>query len=335
MTINYIISRDNPSDHPVLSLYGESITSNGGDVRFFAINSIKTWRLFSNDFKNNNRNSNCIVYCGDPIALIMIFPILSSVVKVKVNFLSLEMFEYQLPNNSLYNRIRNFIFKISHRLSFDKSDRIVFSNDLRRQHYIDLYPEIAKKSLVLENYASENRMQMDDIYAVEGLADIRSKYDIVFIYAGSIQVGRELELIISAFSQVEYGKKVCLVVAGNDKMNMFTEKECKHVYYLGCLSKTQLNRVLWESDYGFMFYQNSLLNTRYAAPVKVYEYHSFQLKIISNNNFAMRSKSELIDSYFEDLVDLKNLINQSTPQRKNKDFINDLTFEKKFKESIQ
>ena len=59
-----------------------------------------------------------------------------------------------------------------------------------------------------------------------------------------------------------------------------------------------------------MDYDNVLLNTRYCAPLKLYEYLAFGMGIISNKNYSMLQKKDLIDFYYEDEQQLESVLRQ-------------------------
>lgn len=310
---SFIISRGNPKEHPVLSLYGRAFKNMGGDVCFSNLSNIL------NEIIATDKSDEVRFLISDPIAFIIALPLMCFFKQKKIIFLSLEMFEYQIPNNKIYNKIRNKLFYFCHKLALKLSDEIIFCNQLRCEFYTKEDQSLKAKSKIMENYASKYKTEMTSIddENLKLFKNICEERDTIFVYAGSIQAGRDLESIIDAFEESDSG--ACLVVAGNDKVGLFKNKKYKNVFYIGMLNKESLNRVLYESDYGILFYNNDLLNTKFAAPVKLYEYLCFNLKIISNNNTAMLEKSSLIESYYSDKNELLEILSEKSNTIKSKE----------------
>jgi glycosyltransferase involved in cell wall biosynthesis len=268
-----------------------------------------------------------LIIADDPISLCYAW-ILKKInfKKTHLRFWMLEINEHQLPINSVTRLIRAYIFKVLSRISLKLADSVIFPSNLRLKHAVDAYgiKNINKCSVVwnipIANVDSTN----EESLFLGQMREIKKKYEIVAIYAGSLQPGRGLDDIFNKFSVQNIA---ALIVCGEDKYNLFDSCGAKlnNVYYFGSLSTSELFRLYKLCDVGLLSYENTPLNVKYCAPVKIWEYLSCGLKVLGNNNYALRNEwSDYVDGYynledgeaFDDLLlRLKN-----TPLKNNRKF---------------
>jgi glycosyltransferase involved in cell wall biosynthesis len=304
-----IISRGNPSSHPVLKNYGRFFKRKGYEVVFLPF-SIRGLLKIGKKIRAHRG----VILCADPVPAIYI-----SILGKPFNMLSMEMFEYQLPNNSVKNILRNLFFRVFHRIALRRAKKVVFCNSERRDFYQKRIPSLSSKSLTIENYHSKDDLVFqplpNDIRAL--IESARESYDSIFIYAGGLQIGRYIPELISTFQSLP---QKFLILAGKDNAGMSDIRLSKNVVYLGQLEKPVLNSLLNKCDYGFMFYGNNILNTKYCAPVKLYEYNSLKLNILANDNLAMQNRKEFVFDIWHEHESLKKFI-ESLPLNPTKELV--------------
>ena len=248
------------------------------------------------------------ILCADPIACLPLI-----LAGKCFTFLSLEMYEYQLPNDSIRRMLRNLLFWGAHRMSLRTADTVVFCNEERQRFYLERVPGLQDKTCVMENFHARQDMvfaPLPDVIA-DIFEDKLRSYESVFIYAGGLQVGRFIPELISAFRKLS-GK--LLILAGRDNSGIIPSDLPDNILFVGNLDKSALNTLLRSCDYGLMFYSNDLLNTRYCAPVKLHEYGALGLNILSNENVAISKRHELIFKIWDDRQDLAEFIATLPPK---------------------
>ncbi len=258
-----ILTREDPNSHPIIKRVIEVLKSNNYTVTICS--SISDFSL----------KSKYITF--DPL-----YGALLSALRANFVLYSLEMFEHQVDSSARLNRLRNFIFHLSHKFSMKHSRLVVFCNKLRYSHYVDLGWVNPGKCILVRNYPQQQFLINADNRNKKKLSSMDGIKR--FVYAGSIQSGRDLEVVIQSFATAS---RSVLLVAGKDTSGIFKDKDYKNVKYLGALQQDQVCDLLLECDYGILEYSNEILNTKYCAPMKVYEYYAAGLKIVCNCNFSM------------------------------------------------
>jgi hypothetical protein len=121
----------------------------------------------------------------------------------------------------------------------------------------------------------------------------------VVIYAGSLQKGRLLEEIVFCGN---WGPSVGLLICGSGSLESDirrAEEDNSAICYLGALTQSELAYVYSVADIGVLSYSNDVLNTKLCAPVKLWEYLHYDLKIIGNDNYGLRKDwGEYIDGFY-------------------------------------
>ncbi len=258
----------------------------------------------------------------DPLVLLVVF-FLKPLLRKSIIYFCLEMWGHDVPNSSLSKVLRNVVFLLSNRLALFLSPVIVFPNELRRTYYGQRHWGVKRKSLVFENYYFGSSEAVQETPCSQEfrskLDDIKKAHNVVTCYVGGIQPGRNVTMVASVFEKLSCN--VCFVVAGEDRIGVSWSTAFKNgnVYYVGHLADAEIHYLYQVAKWGFMDYDNTLLNTRYCAPLKLYEYIAFGIGIISNKNYAMLQKRDLIDFYYEDSEELELVLEKlagSEPKNK-------------------
>lgn len=293
------------------------------------------------------QNDYDLIIIRDPI-FVLLLSIFRRDLK-NILFLSKEMYEYQVPVASIKNCIRFLIYKIAHDRALRYARFILFSNDLRRNYYLKKKISNLKfRSKIFEShyFHSPHDANNDDQICESKIKSKYSEinqltepYDILFCYVGSLQKGRDIDLFLEAFemaSRKEQKYKVGLVIAGHDRDNYALRiKQLKDVEYLGVLTFQEVSYLYKICDWGLMHYSNNLKNTKYCAPLKLYEYLHFNLGVICNSNRAMMLKSNLISHYYDTARELSELIENPEALVKKTSFRRkDLDFEFQFTRAL-
>lgn len=248
------------------------------------------------------------VLIGDSMVCLLVLLMRPRLIQKSI-FFSFEMFGYQMPCNSLFRLLKNSVLKLSNYLACRIYPRVVFPNTLRRNFYIERWKFIEKKSFSFENYFRDNAEFMGDPIisdrVVSNIEQFRKNYSTILCYVGAIQPGRDIEVLIDAVD----GSGVGLLLAGTDGLNI-TEKAKKsaNICYLDRITQDEAYYVYGQSSWGYLNYGNDTLNTRFCSPVKIYEYLNSDLGVISNDNFALKSKDNLISYYYSEPEELKEII---------------------------
>lgn len=285
-----------PRSHRILNIimkYLEDL-----DINISQVNIVSFFSLLK--FKCSN--SGKLIIISDPIAF-FVFSIFFPLCLSRSIFISFEMYEYQVDNRGFRKRLRNLIFKICHFYSLYFCSMAVFSNDLRKKFYIEKFRWLKRKSYVLENYFSKPMGLSSDEHVDEVVLENVSRFseglEGVAIYAGAIQDGRGLREVIDAFESDAH--KFGLVVCGPGGEYISNSKK---VLSLGLLNFSTLEKVYNFCKIGILKYGNNPLNVKFSAPVKIYEYLHYNLIVISNDNYSMKLKNDLISYYFSSTKDL-------------------------------
>ncbi|PNM60281.1 hypothetical protein AL546_017575 [Vibrio vulnificus] len=273
----YLVARENIFSHPILKIIAKSEK---------VYESINLKENISCIFLLPFKKMDFIV--SDPIVAMFFL-------HKKFIFFSLEMFEFQVDNNNIKNILRNFVFKICHRIALHKANVIYFPNKIRSDFYVEQYGISRDKIIVLPNYPSRDTIKHIEESQKEFCNSISSelyyrydldgieKYDEIFVYIGTInESNRGLKEIISS---VENKNNAFLLLAGKvsslgDSSNLLKGRKHK---YIGELEHKDAINLLNLADYGFLYYSRDLKNTNYCAPVKIFEYINAGVKLVAND----------------------------------------------------
>lgn len=307
----FIIQRGDPFLNPTLVSIANYFLATG--VVWLDFSDVCGVIRFATRYKISK---NDVVFCADPIAYLLLSMVKQRAIRTSI-FVSLEMFEYQVDNCSIRNILRNLIFRLLHLFALFFSKKIIFSNELRKNFYINKYSFLRrKKFVVLENYfflIPDKGLINIDSAIVRKVMNIRNRVSCLLIYSGSIDLKyRDILPIILAVQEVS---NVGFIIAGSPNGIIDDVHGSNNVVCLGALNRGTLFEVYKYCDFGVMAYSNEILNTRFCAPIKLYEYLYFGLKIISNRNIAMMNKKEFIEFYFDGKESLVEYLQNMTKEK--------------------
>lgn len=271
-----------------------------------------------------------VSYHDDPI----VFFIFQSLTKRKTYavFHSLEMYEYQVEIKSLKSFLRFIVFNTFHKYSLKNSRLVIFSNELRRQYYLNKYAWLpVEKTRVMENIPRENSynysFQSEEINKGRQFAD---KFDAVLVIAGAIGDGRNIVEIIEQFkNQNRFG--LCVIT----QSDVVIEDDTSILLFRNLSHETVLS-MYQIFNAGLLYYDNWPLNVKFCAPTKMYEYLSSGLYIIGNNNYSLK-ESGYVDFFFNSTTEIFKALDQiaSLPRKKKMKFNFQERFNEVFKEVVQ
>ncbi|MFT5252458.1 MAG: hypothetical protein ACI87N_001468 [Flavobacteriales bacterium] len=301
-----LLARENISSHPIL----KSITQ-AYNIKPENCFNIKSFIGF---LKLLISKKSRYLIISDPLIYI-----LSKIFKSssKVIFFSLELFEHQLPSKSFKEKIRHKVFFIAHRMALNGSNFVIFPNKVRLRYY--LFNKILKNKnyLVVENLPSKevlNEINKLNDFSKKELKDVFfQKFSIpnkftnkkIMVYAGSLSVHRGIPNIVK---MIEKSNEWLLIIAGNDKDCFFKNHDYKNLIFLGFINKKDSLKLVKIADVQFSNYSNDLVNTRYCAPVKVYESIALKTPFYVNKNYGVESlsiKTSII--YYENFNELNDI----------------------------
>jgi glycosyltransferase involved in cell wall biosynthesis len=270
-----LLVREEIQDHPLLKSFKVGLSL---DLEMTLLN---LWKLRSKKLE-------CL-FTTDPI----VYVLANALISPKINcFFSLEMFEHARLNYSYLNRLKNYIFKICHRRAISSADYVIFCNQIRREYYLDK-GWVKCTSIVLENLPSQKVLNFISYTSPMDRATLSRKYNInlngkiCLVYAGSMSKERGVEMLIDRVSR---SPEVYLFLVGNYIGEMKTELP-SNVQALGRMSHNDTLRLIMSCDAQIAYYDNSLLNTRFAAPQKLYESAALGVPLIVNRNPGIESCS--------------------------------------------
>ena len=194
-------------------------------------------------------------------------------------FLSLEMYEHQLPPHGLRNSLRNGLFWHAHQNVLRRADWVSFSNEARRAHYIKIFPDLEARSSVLRNWPSARTAHGLPGPEMARLEAFAARFPIRIGHVGAIQPGRDIDSLIRA---VAAQNRAALILAGKGPRPR--EVNAESILDLGELPPEQAQEVFNYFQIGFSNYGETTLNSSYAAPVKVYEYLRANKQVLCNRN---------------------------------------------------
>ena len=216
-------------------------------------------------------------------------------------FWMLELGMFQKNIKSLKGVFRKFLFRITTCIVLSAASKIVFPSRFRQKLICEVFGHlnIDNKSTVIINIP---KMSQNSDVVSEGIRNtisaITSDFERVAVYAGAMQEGRDLQAIISDSGMMNLALILCGPIVSEGLAEKISSNQ--HVFYLGNLDEDELAYVYKNVSVGYVNYSNEVLNTKYCAPVKIWEYKSHGLYIFSNNNFGMKKEwSNLVDRFYD------------------------------------
>lgn len=301
-----LVVREDAEKHPVLKSIINYFISLGSEVVVHDVREGLKCKSRTYDF----------VIVSDPLVYLLWVSLFRN--SRNILFFSLEMFEHQVPGRGLRNKLRNSIFHIAHFLTL-KNCYSVFPNEIRRDYYLNKKWTKPARSTVAYNFPSQRVIDAsyrvkEEISKPNARTALLSSLNLdkdkkLYIYAGAVdKTSRGAMVIIEAFKNCENS---ALIIVGRDNDDIFSKESVfgrHNVFYLGQKQQHEVVKLLWGCDYGIAYYSSDVLNTKYCAPVKLYEYSLLELPLICNKNEGVVSVWGDYCFYYEDSSSLTHLI---------------------------
>lgn len=268
----FLVHKDDKYRHPIVSALDEA-----------------PWTSETICYKNYRAlwNKTGSIITTDPLSFASAFLLSSR--SARIVFVSLEMYEYQIKIRDVKSFLRYWFFIILHHLALTKAETVVFPNRHRRLFYILKGINFKRTPLVVENVPSRQRMDIllngpkESNLAGFNSLFLNQKVDRFILYAGSLSKERRIRELIEIF---KHKNDHCLIVAGNDIERIFGDTSYPNVVYIGELEPKITLALLKKCNAQIGLYSTDTLNSRWAAPIKVYESLVAGVPIILNDELA-------------------------------------------------
>ena len=231
------------------------------------------------------------------------------------------------------NRIKGFqkyLRKIKEKKFIKKADEILVVNDSIAQWYINKY-NVSNVTVIknVVNISKSNKLQEPDY--LRNRFKIKSE-EIIFIYIGSLQKGRGIELLLDVFSSSCHQ----LVIMGFGELENRVIKKtesAKNIHFHPAVSREDLIPITSTADVGLVLIENTCLSYYLCLPNKLYEYLYAGIPIISSNFPEMSSLINKYNAGWTTSVDSKSvseLIKNLSPEeiKKKKQTLRSVEIEK-------
>ena len=194
--------------------------------------------------------------------------------------------EYEIEINGLKG-VQKTLLKFLEKKLIKYVDYVITVSDSIASEYVKLYG-IKKPALVL-NTPSFKEIQKKDIF--------REKFDIskdknIFLYQGSLNSGRGIEILLETFKELsKENKKVVIVFMGYGELEKEIKKiaeEYKNIYFHKAVSPDVLLDYTSSADFGISTIEDSCLSYRYCLPNKMFEYLMAEIPVIVSHLYEMK-----------------------------------------------
>lgn len=176
------------------------------------------------------------------------------------------------------------IFKVVERLFIHHADKYITVSESIAEEYKKKYG-LKKVYLVLNCPLLVNYIHTDFF---------REKFDIrkdqmVFLYQGTFNTGRGIDILINVFKNLPDDEKVIVFMGYGDMQNEIQKaaKQSKNIYVHCAVKPKVLHEYTCSADVGICYIKNSCLNYYYCLPNKLFEYAMADLPVISSNLFEL------------------------------------------------
>lgn len=291
-----LLTRNDPFNHPML----RRLLSECGVESLESLHKQKLFHIFH---LISLPGSSDLLLADDPIAFMCGWVIVRKGIKHR-RFWALEIYEHQISLSGWRSYLRWIVFSCASTISFRLADSVVFPSGLRKQYALSTYSSahIDRKSSILPNISvlskPDNELPVD---VSTKLMALRNQFKVIAIYSGSLQPGRGLINIINAV-EAQKDNDIALVLCGPVKASLINVDSIawRSTTFLGNFNPNLIAAIYQRCDVGVLSYENDPINTRLCAPVKMWEYLLSGLRIVGNDNYALKSEwSNYIDAYFD------------------------------------
>jgi hypothetical protein len=247
-------------------------------------NIFKYFDIVLNFVKQFNNSEYAIYYANDfhsalPMLLLK---------KWRKSILIYDAYELYIPiKGEPWNLYLSF-FHLFEKEIINKSDLIFCAHQKRAELMKDYYG-LKETPIAISNVS---KLQLSQKYQSHELDAFFAKEGKTIVYAGVLNIDRELEKLIKSVATLSPMYKLLVVGDGPDYMNLRSIAESYdnlEFYFTGKIPYNELGSVLSRCDVGYVYYPTDSLNNTYCAPNKVYEYSSVNLPMLGNRNESLIS----------------------------------------------
>jgi len=188
--------------------------------------------------------------------------------------------EYETQMNNLSKKGKKIMYFFEKRL-IKYADKIITVSHSIALEYKKLYPTIETPSLILNcpNYTEISKGNK-----------FREKFKLkdevtIFLYQGSLNKGRGLEIIVKVFKEISNKKNVLVMMGYGNLEDYAREQSAKeeNIYFHEAVSPHELMDYTSSADVGIATIENSCLSYYYCLPNKMFEYIMAEIPIIVSN----------------------------------------------------
>jgi len=198
--------------------------------------------------------------------------------------------EYETETNGLHG-IQKIAIKKLENFFIPYVDKVITVSDTIAQEYVKLYG-IQKPALVLNTPEYTKVIKKNLFREIFNI----NKDKTIFLYQGSLNHGRGIEVLMETFQSMENDKYI-LIIMGYGPM----EKEIKEVamkydsiYLHPAVSPNVLLDYTASADYGISIIEDTCLSYKYCLPNKMFEYIMAEIPVIVSNLPEMK---KIVEDY--------------------------------------
>ncbi len=199
--------------------------------------------------------------------------------------------------------IYKYYNKLKEKKYIKKTDEVIVVNESIARWYVAKYKisniTVIKNIVVVKNNIVEDRNYFRNKFNIPSRA-------LVFIYVGSLQTGRGIELLLHVFKTSTHH----LVIMGFGELESTVLKHCEtnnNVHFHPAVSREYVIPYTSTADVGMALIENSCLSYFLCLPNKLYEYLFAGIPIISSNFPEMSNLINKYEAGWTTPVDIKSI----------------------------
>lgn len=199
-----------------------------------------------------------------------------------------QAIDLQLPVEHYYKELELTVFSLR--------AHYIFSSSSMRDYVVKKYTIDPIETTVCIN--GGNTLLKSSEFKYE---DIINSFDIVYVYAGTLNKGRQIEELISLFPKLKYIKLV-LIGEGGEWIKDFTKQQ--NIHYLGALEESEAHELVSKCDVGLIPYASDRLYYNLAFPTKLSFYITAGITFLSTDVQEVKNINE--DYHFGIIENFQN-----------------------------
>lgn len=191
-----------------------------------------------------------------------------------------------------WSGIKKAIAKIFERILMSYVDQLIVVSDSISEWYKTQYN--LKEVSVIKNvpYRQDNRGIRSNI--LKERFNIQDN-EILFIYQGSLNKGRGIEILLNAFSQADKKKHILFMGHGTLESTVkFYETNFSNIHFYPSVNPAEVISYTTCADVGISLIENTCLSYKYSLPNKMFEYIFSGLPLIVSN---LPDMGKIIDDF--------------------------------------